>query len=138
MTGTMTVTTTSEIQFVTAFPGFPHARTWALAPMGDDPASPFSLLRSSDIDGLEFVVVPPFLFFPDYEPELDQATVSALDLQAPADAMVYVVLTLGASIEQTTANLLGPVVVNMRNGFASQAVLHQPGLSTKVPLVPAA
>lgn len=134
MTALMTVSA-SMIEFVTAVPGFPEARTWELNGWGDDAASPFSLLSSTDVEGLQFVVVPPFLFFPDYEPELDEATVELLSLERVEDVMVYVVLTLGESIDSTTANLLGPIVVNTATGSATQAILHQPGLSTKAPLV---
>lgn len=136
MSALMTVAT-PVIEFVTAVPGFPEARAWSLEAWGDDAESPFRLLSSNDVDGLAFVVVPPFLFFPDYEPELDDATVDALDINAPEDVIVYVVLTIGETIEQTTANLLGPVVINLVNNRAAQAVLHQPGLSTKTPLVAA-
>jgi flagellar assembly factor FliW len=125
---------TPVIEFVTAVPGFPEARSWSLVPWGEE-SSPFRLLSSLDVEGLAFVVVPPYLFFPDYEPELDDATVDALAIDAPEDVVVYVVLTLGDSIEDTTANLLGPVVVNATTNRAAQAVLHQPGLSTRTPLL---
>ena len=125
------------LEFATAVPGFEEARTWTMTAWGDDSSSPFKVLESWDVDGLAFVVVPPFLFFPDYEPEFDDPTVDALAIESVEDVAVYVVLTVGESIEQTTANLLGPIVVNTANGRAAQAVLHQPGLSTKTPLVAA-
>jgi flagellar assembly factor FliW len=129
------MTASPVIEFVTAVPGFPEARQWALEPWGDQQDSPFRVMTCLDVEGLEFVVVPPFLFFPDYEPELDDAVVDALGVESAEDVAVYVVLTVGESVEETTANLLGPVVINLRDGRAAQAVLHQPGLSTKVPLV---
>lgn len=138
MSAPMMTVTAPVIEFVTAVPGFPEARSWALRPWGDDDDSPFRVLSSLDVEGLEFVVVPPYLFFPEYAPELDDATVDALGITAVEDVLVYVVLTLGDTIEQTTANLLGPVVVNAATNRAAQAILHQPGLSTKTPLVPAA
>ncbi len=125
------------IEFVTAVPGFPEARSWSLDAWGDDPESPFRLMSSHDVDGLAFVVVPPFMFFPDYEPVLDDATVDALAIESAETVVVYVVLTIGETIDQTTANLLGPVIINTANNRAAQAVLHQPGLSTKTPLVSA-
>lgn len=137
MAATVTETATAVVEFVTAVPGFPDARTWAVEVWGDDPASPFSLMRNVEVEGLEFVVVSPFVFFPDYEPDLDNATVDALALDGPEDAMVLVVLTIGESIEETTANLLGPIVINTKTNAASQAILHAPGLSTKTPLVSA-
>ena len=133
MTGMVQTVDTAVIEFVSAVPGFPTARTWLLEPWGD-PSSPFNLMRSADVDGLEFVVVPPSVFFPDYEPVLDDATVDALEVETAADVVVMVVLTIGDSPERTTANLLGPIVINARTNRAVQAILHQPGLSTKTPL----
>lgn len=136
MTGTATVpeAATAVVEFVAAVPGFPDARTWTLQVWGDDPTSPFTLMRSVEVEGLEFVAVSPFVFFPDYTPDLDDATVEALELTSAEDAVVLVVLTIGESIEDTTANLLGPIIVNRNTNRAIQAILHQPGLSTKASL----
>lgn len=134
-TATMEQQATAVVEFVSPVPGFPDARRWALEVWGDDPTSPFTLMRNTEVEGLEFVVVSPFVFFPDYEPDIDDAYVEALDLRRPEDATVWVVLTIGESITDTTANLLGPIVVNHTTGNAVQAILHQPGLSTKVPLL---
>jgi flagellar assembly factor FliW len=120
------------IEFVTAVPGFPDARRWTLQPIEEGPCA---VLESQDVEGLQFVVMSPAGFFPAYEPELDDAAVDALGLTQPEDAAVYVVLTLGDTLEDTTANLLGPIVVNTVDGRAAQVVLHQPGLSTKAPLL---
>ena len=122
------------LDFVAAVPGFPQARAWELQPWGGDETSPFRVMSSLDVEGLEFVVAPPFLFFPDYEAEIDDATVDSLGIESPEDVMVYVVLTVGDSLETTTANLLGPIVINTTNNHAAQAILHQPGLSARVPL----
>lgn len=133
MTGMVQTAQTALIEFVSAVPGFPMARRWVLEPWGD-PGSPFSLMRSLDVESLEFLVVPPSVFFPDYEPVLDDACVEALDIEDAMDVVVMVVLTIGESVETTTANLLGPIVVNARTNQAMQTILHQPGLSTKTPI----
>lgn len=128
---TMMTLTSPQIEFVTAVPGFPDARRWTLRAMD---GTPFAVLGSEDVPGLAFVVMSPEGLFPDYEPELDDAAVEALGLEQPEDAAVYVVLTLGETWEATTANLLGPIVINTASGHAAQVVLHQPGLVTKAPL----
>lgn len=126
---------TAIIDFVAPVPGFPHARTWAVEAWGGDASSPFSLLRNAEVDGLEFVVVSPFIFFPDYTAEVDDAVADSIGLTDPADALLWVVLTVGESVEDTTANLLGPIVVNTATNQAVQAILHDPDLSTRAPLM---
>ena len=83
-----------ELYFENGLPGFPDARRFTLARWGDE-ESPFSIMRSVEEDGLEFVVVPPIVFFPDYAPEVDDSTVGRLDLHTAEDALVLAVVTLG-------------------------------------------
>lgn len=127
-------TATAIIEFVAPVPGFPDARTWAVEAWGEE-ASPFSLLRNVEVEGLEFVVVSPFLFFPDYAADVDDAVAASIGLTAPEDAVVWVVLNVGESVEDTTANLLGPIIVNTGTNQAVQAILHDPDLSTRARLL---
>lgn len=130
----MTETELPELHVDGGLPGFPDATRFALVRWGGDD-SPFSLLRSLDDPDLSFVVVPPAVFFPQYEPELDDDTVEALDLRSAEEALVLVIVTLGEAAADATANLLGPVVVNQRTRAAAQAVLATSDHSTRVPLV---
>src|SRR6478752_5397056 len=117
---------TAELIFESGLPGFPDTRRFTLVRWGDED-SPFSIMRSLDHDGLEFVVVPPMVFFPDYEPELDDTTAARLDLDQAEDAIVLVMVTLGQRATDATANLLGPIVVNRHTRRAAQAVLASSG-----------
>ncbi|HKN88896.1 MAG TPA: flagellar assembly protein FliW, partial [Acidimicrobiia bacterium] len=74
-----------ELHFAGGLPGFPDVRRFVLVRLGDE-HSPFSVLRSLD-DGpdiapaVEFVVTHPSLFFPDYEPEIDDDIAARLELK---------------------------------------------------------
>src|SRR5215510_1717926 len=106
-----TATDIAEITFPAGLPGFPQAHQFQLAPWG--PAgSPFLLLSSSDDPDIGFVVVPPWVFYPDYEFELDSGMAERLGLTASEDAVVFTVVTLRDKAEDSTVNLLGPIVVN--------------------------
>ena len=123
-----------ELYFENGLPGFPEAHRFTLVRWGDDD-SPFSILRSLEDEGLEFVVVPPIVFFPDYAPELDDATAGRLELRTADDAIVLAVVTLGDTPTDATANLMGPIVVNRHTNRAAQAVLAQSGYDLRTPLV---
>ena len=101
--------------------GFPDAHRFALVEVPN--ANPLFLLRSLDQPGLEFVVVPPVAFFPDYVPEIDDASADRLGLTDAEDALLLVVLTVGSDVASSTANLLAPVVINQRTLVAGQVVL---------------
>ena len=93
MIETQTATDVVEITFPAGLPGFPNAHRFELAPWG--PAgSPFLLLSSSDDPEVGFVVVPPWVFYPEYEFELDNGTAERLWLAQAEDAVVFAVVTL--------------------------------------------
>ena len=102
--------------------GFPLSERYALVEVPD---SPLFLLRSLDVTGLEFVVVPPALFFPGYAPEIDDASAARLGLVDAEDALLLVVLTVTDDARTATANLLAPVVLNQRTRAAAQVVLAE-------------
>lgn len=122
MTATPPETDVSHLTFDTGLPGFPEARRFVLVNWGDE-GSPFSIMRCLDDAALEFVVVPPVVFFPEYEPEIDDATAEQLKLESGDDALILVIVTLGATATDATANLLGPIVINRHTNVAAQAIL---------------
>ena len=87
---------------------------------------------------MEFVVTHPGLFFPDYEPEIDDDTAERLELKAADDALLLVIVTVADPVAGSTANLLGPIVVNRHTRAAAQAVLGASGYATREALVPLA
>ncbi|HUI49619.1 MAG TPA: flagellar assembly protein FliW [Acidimicrobiia bacterium] len=133
MLETHTATDIAEITFPAGLPGFPQAHRFELAPWG--PAgSPFMLLSSIEDGDVGFVVVAPWVFYPDYEFELDTATAERLALTAAEDAVVFAVVTLREKPEDSTLNLLGPIVVNRFSHEAAQVVLPTAGYSVRAPL----
>jgi flagellar assembly factor FliW len=120
-----------ELTFAGGLVGFAASERFALVEVPE--AGPLFRLSSLDEPGLEFVVAPPALFFPDYAPVVDDVTAARLGLDDADDALLLVVLTLGRSVADATANLLAPVVVNVRDGRAAQ-VLAQGDHSLRAPL----
>ena len=129
-----------ELHFAGGLPGFPDVRRFALVRLGGE-LSPFSVLRNLDNSpehpsGIEFVVTHPGLFFPDYEPEIDDDTANRLELKSADDALLLVIVTVADPVADSTANLLGPIVVNRHTRAAAQAVLGSSGYATREALVP--
>jgi flagellar assembly factor FliW len=128
-----------EITFTRPLSGFDELTRFALVRLGsedgegdgDDTPPPGLVdasavlyeLRSIEAPDVSFVVAVPGAFFPDYTVELDDASCELLGLEASDDALVLVILTVGADVAHTTANLLAPVVINGRTREASQVIL---------------
>ena len=111
------------IEMVEALPGFPDRTRFALVRLDEEGL--LCSLKSVEDPDLRFLVVPPNVFFPDYAPEIDDATVSALQIQRAEDVLVLVVVNPGDQASSATANLLAPVVVNTVNRQGTQVVLSE-------------
>ncbi len=122
-----------EIRFAAGLPGFPHAHAFRLGPWGP-PGSPYLSLRSVDDPDVGFVVVPPWVFYPEYEFDLDEPTAEHLGLSVSDDAIVLAVVTLRERPDEATLNLLGPIVVNRHTHEAAQVVLPTTSYSVRAPL----
>ncbi len=121
------------IELVQPMPGFPDRRRFALVMLDD--AGTLCALRSLEDPDLRFLVVTPGSFFPGYSPEIDDAAAAELGLTVAEDALVLLVLTAGATLDETTANLLAPVVVNIATRRAAQIILDDSSLPVSAPLV---
>lgn len=120
------------IEMVEPMPGFPGRTRFALVQL--DESGVLCALRSVEDPDLRFLVVPPNVFFPDYAPEIDDATVSSLGILSADDVLVLVVVNPGDSAGAATANLLAPVLVNTVSRQAGQVVLTD-DLPVRAPLL---
>lgn len=111
-----------ELVFDGGLPGFPASHRYALVEWGAAGSGLF-VLRSLDEEGVEFVVITPGVFFPDYAPEIDDVTAQRLGLRVADDALLLLIVTLGERPEAATANLFAPLVVHRRSRRGAQAVL---------------
>lgn len=126
-----------ELRFANGLPGFPGERRFGLVRWGAF-EGPYSLMVDLDDPSVRFLVMPPYVFFPDYVVDLDDATAARIHLERAEDCLLLVIVTLTGRPEEATANLLGPVVVNLDTREGTQAVLAESGYSTRTPLVQAA
>jgi flagellar assembly factor FliW len=111
------------LTFPVGIPGFPDAREFALEPWGDGD-TPFAVLSCQE-QRLEFLVVDPEVFFPDYDAEIDDETAAMIGLTDAVDGRVLVIVTVPERAADATANLLGPIVWNPGAGRAVQAVMSE-------------
>lgn len=116
-------------------PGFPGAHHWVLVEIDGD--GPFRLLRSVDIDDLELLVTAPHAFFPDWGFELPDHEAVRIGLTDATDALVLAIVTTGETPQDATANLLAPLVVNLRTLEGAQVVLEEELDQLRRPLFPA-
>jgi flagellar assembly factor FliW len=124
------------IELVDAMPGLPAMAQCVLVQL-DDTGALYRLQSVLDPD-LRLLVAASPVFFADYAPEIDDETASKIGLEDAADALVLLVVTVGGSAAESTANLLAPIVLNSRTRQAAQVLQESAELPLKAPLIAAA
>lgn len=104
-----------------------------------DEAGILQSLRSVRDPELRFVISPAEVFFGGYrdavQPIIAAPVATALaTTEAEAALKMYVVLTIGTSLADTTANLRAPLVVDAASGKAVQVILDDNSLPLRHPL----
>jgi flagellar assembly factor FliW len=130
--GAIEVAPAAAVMFEDGLLGFPDARRFAL--IAADDGGDLYWLQSLDEPSLAFLTTSPWTSFPDYEPDIPEPDRAALELDAADDASVLCLLTVDRDQEAVTANLLGPVVINLRSRHARQVVLHDQPWPIAAPL----
>jgi flagellar assembly factor FliW len=115
--------------------GFPEMRRFALARLDD--SGLVCNLRSIDDPELSFIVVPSGPFFNEYSPEINDQVLAELRVDDPDELIALLVVTIGETSDTATANLLAPVLVNLRTRLAGQYLLDDVDLPMRAPLSPA-
>ncbi len=129
--GTLSVEDERIITFTKGLLGFPGRNKFALIQTSEE--NYFFWLQSIEDPNLAFVVTDPTTFFKDYEVPLREETQLELELNDPQASQVFVICNkIG---EWLTGNLLGPIVVNVVNCFATQVVLTEKKWNTRQPLL---
>lgn len=86
--------------------------------------SPIEWLQSLTDSSVCFPLIDPFSFQADYELTLPDADATALGATEEDGLLVRAILTVREPVEETTANLLAPIVLNARTRLGRQIVLQ--------------
>lgn len=133
--GTIEFEESDIVRFDGGLPGFLEEREFVLLPYEED--SPFVLMQSATEDYLAFLLTDPFLFFKDYEFEIDETNMQEMEIVGENDIAVYSMVTVPqGEVKNMTTNLLAPVVINVNNRSAKQIVLEKSNYTTKHRLFP--
>jgi flagellar assembly factor FliW len=114
--------------FEYGIPGFLDEKQFVLLPLED---TPFVILQSVKTPALGFAMIEPFIYFIDYDFELDEHSVEQLQLSSGKEVAVYVILTVADPFENTTANLQAPIVLNYEKKLGKQVILTNTPYKTK-------
>lgn len=109
--------------------GFGDLKKYVLL-QSEEKKSPFEFLQSAENEDLSFIVTDPFVFFPDYEFQLEPHWIQSLAITDESDIIVMVIVTV-RSADDISCNLKAPIVINKSNNSAAQIVLDHGVYTTK-------
>ncbi|MBO9608531.1 MAG: flagellar assembly protein FliW [Paenibacillaceae bacterium] len=117
--------------FEQGVPGFEELQRYLV--IQPDRELPFCFMQSTEDASISFIVMNPFLLFPDYQFDLSQAVKDELLIGSDSAIAVWCIVSVGDR-QEATINLLAPIVLNIDAKKGRQIILHQSAYKTKHPL----
>jgi flagellar assembly factor FliW len=100
----------------------------------EEAGGPFEWFQSIETPGLAFVMIDPNFVASDYEFEVSDEQMKKIDAQVEEDISVRVLITIAREFKDTTVNLQGPILFNLKKRLGMQLVIPDGRYSTRQPL----
>ncbi|WP_163952135.1 flagellar assembly protein FliW [Paenibacillus sp. SYP-B3998] len=117
------------ITFAQGIPGFEKLQRYLVIKSSEE--DPVAYLQSIDESRMHFVITNPFYIHAEYEFHIDTADQIELEIKSQSDVEVWSILTTHEHIQETTINLLAPIIINKNSKQAKQIILHSTEYRTK-------
>ena len=124
--GKIEITETQIYSFPKGIPGFEEHNQFAIIDME---GTPFSYLQSLVEPEISLLITDPFEFYKNYEFELPTPVVEELKLDN--GVQIRNVVTLQEQVQQSTLNLLAPIIFNTESQTARQVILHDTSYTSR-------
>ena len=108
------------VNFKKAIPGFETINKYILTDLYED--SPFKLLQAIDDVNIGFILISPFDVIDNYEIEISDSLQKRLNIQKSTDVCLYSLITLSSNVNNITANLKAPLVINIKSMEGEQFI----------------
>ncbi len=132
--GELDISIENILKFGQGIPGFPDETEFAFLPY--EAGSPFAFLQSTQDANLTFLIVEPFSFLPEYTFELSDEWSKEIGVSTENPPQIFNIVSIKEPLQQSTVNLLAPVIVNWKDCKAKQIILEKVEYTTKHLLFP--
>ncbi len=102
--------------------GLEEERKFILLPIDAD--LPLAILQSIERPEIGFVVAYPFAFKKDYNFDISEEDLEQLHLEKEENVLTYSIVTMKDTFQDSTINLLAPLIINMEKKCGKQIVLQ--------------
>jgi flagellar assembly factor FliW len=121
------------LQFPAGIPGFETYKEFVIVTIPE--YNPFEWLVCIDGSKLRFAVINPMLFNPDYAPAIVKEQLEDLQIENAEDILLFAIVTIRENPLESTANLIGPVVINKKKRIGKQVIIDDDRYSTQEPIL---
>ncbi len=97
----------------------------------NEKVKPFLFMHALDGSDICFVCVDAFTVCPKYNVKLPDSFVESLEVKAPTDVLLLSLVTVTQNVEDISANLVSPIVINMLNKKGRQLVVENSAFPIK-------
>lgn len=131
--GEIDVSQEEIITFPEGLLGFEEAHRFIVLNTQD--GGPFRWFQCLDKGELAFVIIEPLQFMFAYDLEIPDSDVDFLGLKGTEDVLLYAIVTIPENPYDMTANLQGPLVINVRSRQARQIISTNPKHSVRTSIL---
>jgi flagellar assembly factor FliW len=101
--------------------GFPQENKYVFLKLKE--FEPFLWLQSVEKPDLAILLIDPLIFLRDYKPEIPKKELEDIEILDLKKSEIYVTVTPSGKLEQSTLNLLAPIIINPAKKLGKQVVL---------------
>lgn len=116
------------ITFKEGVPGFKELTKYIII---EDPEETFVYLQSVEDENLSFVTMSPYILKKDYSINIKQSYIDSLGGGNPEDLLVTVVANIQDKFEDSTVNLVAPIIIQSQTKLGMQVILEETEYTTK-------
>lgn len=131
--GTLEVSEDKVIYFPKGIFGFPQLTRYIYLDRGEQDG-PFAWLQAVEDPDVAFIVIDPRLLKPDYSVRVSAGEVEELQLKDPSQAQIFVIVNVPGQLQNATANLCGPLIINPAKRLGMQLVLDNDQYPLRYPI----
>lgn len=129
--GTINVEDKKVVTFIEGIPGFEELTKYMLIEDTEDAESPFVYLQSVEDGQVCFILIDPSIVDENYSIEIRDKYMIALGGGEPEDFSMFVIVTAKNNFEESTVNLLAPIIIQHETRKAMQIILENTSYKTK-------
>lgn len=129
--GTITIEEEKVITFKEGIPGFEELTRYMLIEDTEDTESPFIYLQSIENGQICFILIDPGFLIKDYSIEMKEGYLLALGEGEAEDFNMFVIVTAKNNFEESTVNLLAPIIIQHETRKGMQIILENTSYKTR-------